>query len=130
MNVEAFVLCRETKQVINSVDIIGIFNLINSPTIPFQINNRKIVLRLNFSNGKDDAGIHTINISLKDKSGNILKALSDSISVDFDGHPGYVMDLVYELTQIELPKHGDYTFNLSVDDKQVGFIPLCLSPNI
>jgi hypothetical protein len=126
MNVEVFALCREVKLVENSVDIIGIFNRAWSSTIPTRINNGSIAVRLNFTPERDSAGIHTINISVKDDHGNTVEALSDSIKVDYDGHLGFVMDLAYELKNIGLPKFGEYTFNLSVDDKNACFIPLCL----
>ena len=129
MNVEVFALCSSIKQAENSVDIIGIFNRLSSSAVPTGINDCSIALRINFTPDKDSAGVHKINISLKDDRGNTVEALSDSITVDYEEYSGLVLDLSYELTKIGLPRFGEYTFNLSVDDKHTCSIPLHLIPS-
>jgi hypothetical protein len=128
MHIQYVVLC---DQVIIANDgkpsLIGIFNELQTPTIPTHLPRVSFAARLLFTDD-ETAKSYRIEVAITDPSGTEIGRPGGEVSLP-PARPGVdtlAVDLPLQFEMLELPSPGRYTFLLHVDGKAVGATQLML----
>jgi hypothetical protein len=107
--------------------LIGIFNELQTPTIPAHVPRVSFASRLLFTD--DETGkSYRIEVAITDPSGAEIGRPGGEVSLP-PARPGIdslAVDLPLQFEMLELPTAGRYTFLLHVDGKPVGATQLML----
>jgi len=82
------------------------------------------VIRLRFS--RIEAGDHKIILQFVDEDGKeLLPSLQGNLQVKIDQEAGFAgANLILNIQGLQLPKIGEYSFDLAVDSIEVASLPL------
>lgn len=110
------------------LNILGVFDRLAAPVFPVQHGRLSLVLR--FSAGVQEAGAHTVGISLRTPGGADLFTLNGEMNLD----PGPAasggmirIPHVVNLDGLVFPEAGNYAFQVKVDGEHHVTIPLLVA---
>ena len=125
MQVEIFALCEAATADAGKMNILGVFDTINTKNIPAVHPQCTIALRLRFS--KMEAGTHDIQVDFVNADGKcIIPPAKGKINVVIpDGLMSGIHNLILNIQRLKLEKYGEYAVNLAIDSRQEAiFLPL------
>ena len=128
MKVEIFTLCdAATTDAGGKLNILGSFDRLAAKEAPMTHPQCALAMKLRFE--RLEEGQKRIRISFVDSDGNsIMPTLDTNTRVHFPtGEASMTACLVLVLQQLKLPKFGEYSIDLAVDDRHEASIPLFVS---
>jgi len=129
MKVEIFTLCdAATTDAAGKLNILGSFDRLNAKEAPVTHPQCALALKLRFE--PLEQGQKRIRIAFVDSDGaSVMPTLDATTQVQFrPGDSSVTTSLVLVIQQLKLPKFGEYSIDLAVDDRQEASIPLLVSP--
>jgi len=125
MKVEIFTLCdAATTDAGGKLNILGSFDRLGAKEAPVTHPQCALAIKLRFE--RLEEGPKRIRISFVDSDGkSIMPTLDTTSTVQFpSGESSMTACLVLVLQQLKLPKFGEYSIDLAVDDRHEASIPL------
>jgi len=120
MQIELFSLCDAATADAGKMNILGIFDTINTTKMPAVHPQCTIALRLRFS--AMEAGAHNIQVDFVNADGKyIIPSAKGRINVNIskDSMSG-IANLILNIQGLKLEKYGEYAVRLAVDGRQEG----------
>lgn len=109
--------------------VVGDFDTIIAPSAP--VRHHRMFLIARFEAGVSEGTLHKLRIILRDEHGKPLEHFSIETELRFvptrPGRP-LVAAFLADLRLLEFPRYGDYEFQLLVDGRVAGSIPLTVTP--
>ncbi len=130
MDIEIFTLCKYAELNNNSLAIIGIFDVINTPQLPIVLNQCNIALHIRFTGV--DLEKHHFQVRVLSPEG---KDVISRVEADYQNTAPSPLDtsttsLVLAIAQLKIETFGKHSIVLSVDGHQQRAFPLyVLRPN-
>ena len=126
MQIETFVLCDAATDYFGKLNVLGAFDTIWSPNVPAVYPQCSLALRIRFS--AIERGEHKVKVNFVDADGSHLIPAADGIlNVNFsDQQRTGAANLILNIQGLKLPKYGEYSIDLAVDDRALGSLPLYL----
>lgn len=125
MKVEIFTLCdAATTDAGGKLNILGSFDRLMAKDAPVTHPQCALAIKLRYE--RLEEGQKRIRISFIDSDGtSVMPTLDTATHVQFPpNEPSVTSCLVLVLQQLKLPKFGEYSIDLAVDDRQEASIPL------
>ena len=125
MKVEIFTLCdAATTDAGGKLNILGSFDRLNAKEAPVVHPQCALAMKLRFE--RLEEGQKRIRISFVDSDGqSVMPTLDTTSQVQFPPSESSVTaSLVLVIQQLRLPKFGEYSIDLAVDDRHEASIPL------
>ncbi len=125
MNVEVIVLCDAATEYQGKLNILGTFDAIWARNIPVVHPLCAVALRLRFS--KTEEGQHNVRINIIDGDGtSVVKPIETSVNVQFNESvlTSLAVNMILNVQGITFPNYGEYSIDLSVDDRHEASLPL------
>jgi len=125
MKVEIFTLCdAATTDAGGKLNILGSFDRLAAKEAPVTHPQCALAIKLRFE--RLEEGQRRIRISFVDSDGtSIMPTLDTNARVQFpSGESTITTCLVLVLQQLKLPKFGEYSIDLAVDERHEASIPL------
>lgn len=128
MQVEIFSLCDAATAELGKVNILGGFDTIWTKAIPAAHPQCAIAMRLRFE--ASEGAQHAIMVNFVDFDGkHIMPSASGTITLSFqEDEKSASANLVLNIHNLKLEKHGEYSIDLLVDSMQKASIPLFVRP--
>jgi hypothetical protein len=129
MKVEIFTLCdAATTDAAGKLNILGSFDRLNAREAPVTHPQCALALKLRFE--RLEEGQKRIRIAFVDSDGaSVMPALDTTTQVQFrPDDSSATASLVLVIQQLKLPRFGEYSIDLAVDDRHEASIPLLVSP--
>ncbi len=126
MYVEIFSLCDAATSDGGKLNVLGAFDTIWAANVPAVHLQCAIALRIRFVS--IERGQHRISVNFVDVDGkHVVPSANGVINVNFpDGHRSGSANLVLNLQMLKIEKYGEYSIDLSVDEKNEASLPLFL----
>ncbi len=128
MKVEIFTLCdAATTDAAGKLNILGSFDRLNAKEAPVTHPQCALAIKLRFE--RLEEGPKRIRIAFVDSDGSsVMPTLDATTQVQFrPGDTSATTSLVLVIQQLRLPKFGEYSIDLAVDDRHEASIPLFVS---
>jgi hypothetical protein len=128
MKVEIFTLCdAATTDAAGKLNILGSFDRLNAREAPVTHPQCALAIKLRFE--RLEEGQKRIRIAFVDSDGaSVMPTLDASTQVQFQpSDSSATTSLVLVIQQLRLPKFGEYSIDLAVDDRHEASIPLLVS---
>ena len=128
MKVEIFTLCdAATTDAAGKLNILGSFDRLNAKEAPVTHPQCALAIKLRFE--RLEEGQKRIRIAFVDSDGaSVMPTLDASTQVQFQpSDSSATTSLVLVIQQLRLPKFGEYSIDLAVDDRHEASIPLLVS---
>jgi len=128
MKVEIFTLCdAATTDAAGKLNILGSFDRLNAKQAPVMHPQCALALKLRFE--RLEEGGKRIRIALVDSDGaSVMQTLDTTTQVQFrPDDSSATASLVLVIQQLKLPRFGEYSIDLAVDDRHEASIPLLVS---
>jgi hypothetical protein len=125
MKVEIFTLCdAATTDAGGKLNILGSFDRLGAKEAPVTHPQCALAIKLRFE--RLEEGPKRIRISFVDSDGaSVMPTLDTNTRVQFpSGESTMTACLVLVLQQLKLPRFGEYSIDLAVDDRHEASIPL------
>jgi hypothetical protein len=124
LRTEIFVLCDAATDNFGKLNLLGTFDIIGVPQVPFAYPACALALRIRFDALED--GEHTIRLRLIDEDGrSIGPAFEVKVTIHIPSEVSYLThNAVFNLQQLGFPKTGEYTFELAIDGRHEDSLPL------
>ena len=124
MNVELFALCDAAADYNGKLSILGAFDAIWARTAPAVHPQCAVALRMRFS--KVEEGEHKVRINIVDADGkSVVKPFETSANIRYQENvTSIAANMILNLHGIKFPVFGDYSVDLTVDDKHEASLPL------
>jgi hypothetical protein len=125
MKVEIFTLCdAATTDAGGKLNILGSFDRLGAKEAPVTHPQCALAIKLRFE--RLEEGPKRIRISFVDSDGaSVMPTLDTASRVQFpEGESSMTACLVLVLQQLKLPRFGEYSIDLAVDDRHEASIPL------
>ena len=124
MEIEAFLLCDCATVSGGKLNVLGAFDIIWAKQMPAVHPTCAVVTRARFS--KFEEGMHDVRITIIDEDGNIVGPdLKDNISITVPPNEDSISrNLILNIHGIRFNKSGQYRIDLSIDNQQVGSLPI------
>jgi hypothetical protein len=129
MKVEIFTLCdAATTDAAGKLNILGSFDRLNAKEAPVTHPQCALAIKLRFE--RLEQGQKRIRIAFVDSDGaSVMPTLDATTQVQFRPDDSSVTtSLVLVIQQLKLPKFGEYSIDLAVDDRHEASIPLFVTP--
>ena len=129
MKVEIFTLCdAATTDAAGKLNILGSFDRLNAREAPVTHPQCAVAIKLRFE--RLEQGQKRIRIAFVDLDGaSVMPTLDAATQVQFGPNDSTATtSLVLVIQQLKLPKFGEYSIDLAVDDRHEASIPLLVSP--
>ena len=129
MKVEIFTLCdAATTDAAGKLNILGSFDRLNAREAPVTHPQCALALKLRFE--RLEEGQKRIRIAFVDSDGaSVMPTLDTTTQVQFrPDDSSATASLVLVIQQLKLPRFGEYSIDLAVDDRHETSIPLLVSP--
>ena len=129
MKVEIFTLCdAATTDAAGKLNILGSFDRLNAREAPVTHPQCALALKLRFE--RLEEGQKRIRIAFVDSDGaSVMPTLDTTTQVQFrPDDSSATASLVLVIQQLKLPRFGEYSIDLAVDDRHEASIPLLVSP--
>jgi hypothetical protein len=128
MKVEIFTLCdAATVDAAGKLNILGSFDRLNAKQVPATHPQCALAIKLRFE--RIEAGLKRLRIAFVDSDGAaVMPALDATTEVQFRGDDSTVtVPLALVIQQLRLPRFGEYSIDLAVDERHEASIPLFVS---
>src|SRR5438094_7613451 len=125
MKVEIFTLCdAATVDAAGKLNILGSFDRLNARETPAMHAQCALAIKLRFE--RVEEGKKRIRIAFVDSDGAaVMQALEATTEVRFRAEdPTVTVPLALVIQQLRLPRFGEYSIDLAVDDRHEASIPL------
>jgi hypothetical protein len=124
LRTEIFVLCDAATDSFGKLNLLGTFDSIRVPQVPFAYPACALALRIRFDALED--GEHTIRLRLIDEDGRWMgPAIECRVMIRIPPRVSYsTHNAVFNLQQLQFPKAGEYTFELAIDGRHEDSLPL------
>jgi hypothetical protein len=129
MRVEIFTLCdAATVDAGGKLNILGTFDRLNAREAPVIHPQCSLAMKLRFE--RVEEGRKRIRIAFIDSDGAaVMPPLEATTDVQFRGEDATAtVSLALNIHQFRLPRFGEYSIDLAVDDRQEASSPLYVSP--
>jgi hypothetical protein len=129
MRVEIFTLCdAATTDAAGKLNILGSFDRLNAREAPVTHPQCALALKLRFE--RLEEGQKRIRIAFVDSDGaSVMPTLDTTTQVQFrPDDSSATASLVLVIQQLKLPRFGEYSIDLAIDDRHEASIPLLVSP--
>ena len=129
MRVEIFTLCdAATTDAAGKLNILGSFDRLNAREAPVTHPQCALALKLRFE--RLEEGQKRIRIAFVDSDGaSVMPTLDTTTQVQFrPDDSSATASLVLVIQQLKLPRFGEYSIDLAVDNRHEASIPLLVSP--
>lgn len=125
MKVEIFTLCdAATVDAGGKLNILGSFDRLNAKQVPVIHPQCSLAIKLRFE--RVEEGKKRLRISFVDSDGAaVMPTLDATTEVRFQGNDSTsTVSLALNIQQLKLPRFGEYSIDLAVDDRHESSIPL------
>jgi len=124
MNIELFALCDAAADYNGKLSILGAFDAIWARTAPAVHPQCAVALRMRFS--KVEEGDHKVKINIVDADGkSVVKPFETSANIRYQENvTSIAANMILNLHGIKFPVFGDYSVDLTVNDKHEASLPL------
>jgi hypothetical protein len=124
MKTEIFVLCDAATDTFGKLNLLGTFDTIGVPQVPFVHPACAVALRVRFDAVEE--GEHSIRLRLIDEDGHSMGPTFDGkVIVQVAPGTSYAThNAVFTMQQLLFPKLGEYTFELAIDGRHEDSLPL------
>ena len=126
MDLEIFAICdAATASGNEKLNVLGVFDLIQSPTEPIVYPSCNLAIRIRFN--KSEAGkAKAVRISVVDTDKNeVFPALAANVEVPVPRHSSSsIVQIVAGIIPLKLPRFGEYQIDLAIDGQVVKSLPL------
>ncbi len=125
MRVEIFTLCdAATTDAAGKLNILGSFDRLNAREAPVTHPQCALAIKLRFE--RLEEGQKRIRIAFVDSDGaSVMPTLDATTQVQFrPDDSSATASLVLVIQQLKLPRFGEYSIDLAVDDRHEASIPL------
>ena|ERR1700719_2649671 len=125
MRVEIFTLCdAATVDAGGKLNVLGSFDRLNAREAPVIHPQCALAIKLRFE--RVEEGQKRIRIAFVDSDGaSVMPTLDATTNVQFHGtDPSSTTSLALGILQLKLPRFGEYSIDLAVDDRHEASIPL------
>jgi hypothetical protein len=129
MKVEIFTLCdAATTDAAGKLNILGSFDRLNAKQIPVIHPQCSLAIKLRFE--RVEEGKKRLRIAFVDSDGAaVMPTLDATTEVRFQGNDSTsTVSLALNIQQLKLPRFGEYSIDLAVDDRHESSIPLFVPP--
>ncbi len=129
MKVEIFTLCdAATVDAGGKLNILGSFDRLNAKEVPVIHPQCSLAIKLRFE--RVEEGKKRFRISFVDADGAaVMPTLDATTEVRFQGNDSTsTVSLALNIQQLKLPRFGEYSIDLAVDDRHESSIPLFVPP--
>jgi hypothetical protein len=129
MKVEIFTLCdAATVDAGGKLNILGSFDRLNAKQVPVIHPQCSLAIKLRFE--RVEEGKKRLRISFVDSDGAaVMPTLDATTEVRFQGNDSTsTVSLALNIQQLKLPRFGEYSIDLAVDDRHESSIPLFVPP--
>jgi hypothetical protein len=126
MTIQVAVLCDAATDYNGKLNLLGTFDTIYAPHMPAQHPQCSVAIRIAFD--RNEEGRHTLNLNFVDEDGQpIMKSMQMPVEVVFPAEATFISrNLVVNFLQLTFAKAGDYSVDLSMDDRTLSSIPLAV----
>ena len=128
MKVEIFTLCdAATTDAAGKLNILGSFDRLNAREAPVTHPQCALALKLRFE--RLEEGQKRVRIAFVDSDGaSVMQTVDTTTQVQFrPDDSSATASLVLVIQQLKLPRFGEYSIDLAVDDRHEASIPLLVS---
>ena len=125
MKVEMFTLCdAATVDAGGKLNILGSFDRLNAKQVPVIHPQCSLAIKLRFE--RIEEGKKRLRIAFVDSDGAaVMPTLDATTEVRFQGNDSTsTVSLALNIQQLKLPRFGEYSIDLAVDDRHESSIPL------
>jgi len=124
MKIELFALCDFAADYGGKFNIIGIFDTLNSPQVPFAHDRWSLAVKIRFE--KIEEGRKSVRISISDMDG---RNLTPGMEIPFvanvpDDLPSATFNLMVAIDGIRFDQFGEHSVDLAIDGRHEASIPL------
>ena len=129
MKVEIFTLCdAATVDAGGKLNILGSFDRLNAKQVPVTHPQCSLAIKLRFERVED--GQKRLRIAFVDSDGvAVMPTIDAATEVRFLGDDSTsTVSLALNIQQVKLPRFGEYSIDLAVDDRREASIPLFVPP--
>jgi hypothetical protein len=129
MKVEIFTLCdAATVDAGGKLNILGSFDRLNAKQVPVIHPQCSLAIKLRFE--RIEEGKKRLRIAFVDSDGAaVMPTLDATTEVRFQGNDSTsTVSLALNIQQLKLPRFGEYSIDLAVDDRHESSIPLFVPP--
>ena len=128
MKVEIFTLCdAATVDAGGKLNILGSFDRLNAKEAPVTHAQCALAIKLRFE--RLEEGPKRIRIAFVDSDGaSVMPTVDTTTQVQFQAaDSSATASIVLNIQQLKLPKFGEYSIDLAVDDRHEASVPLLVS---
>jgi Family of unknown function (DUF6941) len=128
MKVEIFTLCdAATTDAAGKLNILGSFDRLNAKEAPVTHAQCALAIKLRFE--RLEEGPKRIRIAFVDSDGaSVMPTVDTTTQVQFQaGDSSATASIVLNIQQLKLPRFGEYSIDLAVDDRHEASVPLLVS---
>jgi hypothetical protein len=124
MDIEVFALCDAATDSAGKLNILGVFDCINTRECPVVHPHCAIALRVRFE--RIEEGNHRIKINFVDADGkSVVQSVDGNIAVRFSGGAHSVCaNFVVNVNQLEFQQPGQYSIDLAIDGRHEKSLPV------
>lgn len=128
MKTEIVTLCDAATEYGGKLNILGSFDCLWVRQLPAIHPHCAIALRLRFN--RVEEGNHRLRVNFMDEDGHpVVPTIDANLAVRFGpDDESTVANLVLNLQQIKLNKHGYYSIDVAIDSRQEASLPLMVKP--
>jgi hypothetical protein len=129
MKVEIFTLCdAATVDAGGKLNILGSFDRLNAKQVPVTHPQCSLAIKLRFE--RVEEGQKRLRIAFVDSDGvAVMPTIDAATGVRFLGNDSTsTVSLALNIQQLKLPRFGEYSIDLAVDDRHEASIPLFVPP--
>jgi hypothetical protein len=124
MDVEILALCDAATEHAGKLNIVGVFDQINSTQAPISARPCAVAARMRFLSL--EAGNKSIRVAIVDADGrDVLPAININAAIQVPPNaPSATVQIVVQMQQLQIPHFGEYELALAVDGRVEKSIPL------
>jgi hypothetical protein len=124
MKLEVACFCDMANERAGRLNIIGVFDKVESPSFPYEISSCALVYRIRFSAA--DQGKQEFKLILADVDGNaLIPELNAEIDLPtMDDTQSHVSNFVLNLQGLKIPQAGGFSADLFINHKLLLSLPL------
>ena len=124
MHVEVFSLCDAATVDGGKLNMLGIFDSIWTTKIPVVHSQCAIALRVRFD--RIEEGEHKVLVNFIDADGkHIIPTANGKVNIHFaDNQRSGTTNLILNIQGLKIEKYGEYSIDLSIDNRNVASLPL------
>ncbi len=129
MKVEIFTLCdAATVDAGGKLNILGSFDRLNAKQVPVTHPQCSLAIKLRFE--RVEEGQKRLRIAFVDSDGvAVMPTIDAATEVRFLGNDSTsTASLALNIQQLKLPRFGEYSIDLALDDRHEASIPLFVPP--